>query len=355
MPAPWHFWTLEPTRVPSYHVAVMPLPIAEAAVEDLTRSHRELLRLVDSLSEEDWERPVPYGDWTVKDLVAHVTGDMSPGWAGLILAGVLTPEFIVDMGKGYDARTANAANVEERRRWTRDDLRQMLFEAHDAMIDAALRLDESHMPVLDYVVPMGPGYELRVSDFLWRGFHDRQHADDIRRALKIEWQSRELKFAPELERKMRWVVLSQDTFLRALYSVADDAWREQALADGWTYHDVAAHLASNETRLQTRLRSALGEASAEELEAVNDIESWNAGTVKERDGRSVREIADEFQAGRFGTMQVLSRFTGETLANSVTLGDGSTISASEFVKGLSRHTSVHAGQLVPGSRARRVK
>jgi hypothetical protein len=332
----------------------MPLTIAEAAVEDLTRSHRELLRLVDSLSDGDWERPVPYGDWTVKDLIAHAIGDMSPGWAGLILAGVLTPEFIVDMGKGYDARTANAANVQERRRWTREDLRQMLFDAHTEMIEAALRLDESHIPVLDYVVPMGPDYDLRVSDFLWRGFHDRQHADDIRRALETDWQPQELKFAPELERKMRWVVLSQDTFLRALYSVADDAWGEQALEDGWTYHDVAAHLAANETRLQIRLRSALDEASTEELAGVNDIEGWNEKRVKERRGRSVREIADEFQAGRFGTMQVLSRFTGETLSHPVTLGDRSTMSASEFVKRLSRHTSVHAGQLVPAGRAQRM-
>ena len=332
----------------------MPLPIAEAAVEDLTRSHRELLRLVDSLSEKDWERPVPYGEWTVKDLVAHVTGDMSPGWAGLILAGVLTPQFIVEMGKGYDARTANAANVEERKRWTREDLRQMLFEAHDAMIDAALRLVESHLPVLEYVVPMGPEYELKVSDFLWRGWHDRQHADDIARALGTEWAPKELTFAPELERKMRWVVLSQDTFLRALYSVADDAWEEQALSDGWTYHDVAAHVSSNEVRLQTRLRSALGEASPQELAAVNDIEAWNETTVTERRGRSVRQIANEFEAGRFGTMQVLSRFTGETLGNAVKRGDGSTVPAAEFVKLLSRHTSVHAGQLVPAGRARRV-
>jgi len=332
----------------------MPLPIAEAAVEDLTRSHRELLRLVDSLSEKDWERPVPYGEWTVKDLVAHVTGDMSPGWAGLILAGVLTPQFIVEMGKGYDARTANAANVEERKRWTREDLRQMLFEAHDAMIDAALRLVESHLPVLEYVVPMGPEYELKVSDFLWRGWHDRQHADDIARALGTEWAPKELTFAPELERKMRWVVLSQDTFLRALYSVADDAWEEQALSDGWTYHDVAAHVSSNEVRLQTRLRSALGEASPQELATVNDIEAWNETTVTERRGRSVRQIANEFEAGRFGTMQVLSRFTGETLGNAVKRGDGSTVPAAEFVKLLSRHTSVHAGQLVPAGRARRV-
>ena len=332
----------------------MALPAVEAAVEDLTKSHRELLRLVDSLSEGDWERAVPYGEWTVKDLIAHVIGDMSPGWPGLILAGVLTPQFIVDMGRGYDARTANAANVEERRRWTRDDLRQMLFEAHDEMIDAALRLDESHLPVLDYVVPMGSGYELRVWDFIWRGAHDRQHADDIRRAVEIEYKPQALSFAPELERKMRWVVLSGDTFLRALYSVADDAWGEPALEDGWTYHDLAAHVASNEVRLQTRLRSALGEASGEELATVNDVEAWNAKTVGQRREWSMREIADEFQAGRFGTMEVLSRFTAETLGNLVTRGDGSTVPASEFVTLLSRHTSGHAGELVLGSRARRV-
>src|SRR5574341_343304 len=146
----------------------MALPAVQAAVDDLRASHRELLRTVDSLADADWQRPVPYGQWTVKDLVAHTIGDMSPSWPGFILAGVLTPQFIVDMGKGYDARTANADVVEERRRLTREDLRQMLFEAHDQMIEAALRLDESHQPVLDYVFPMGPEYDLRVEDLLWR-------------------------------------------------------------------------------------------------------------------------------------------------------------------------------------------
>ena len=83
----------------------MGLRVAEAAVEDLARGHRELLRLVDSLSEGDWDRPVPYGDWTVKDLVAHVTGDMSPGWAGLILAGVLTPQRTLKSGSDGRGRT----------------------------------------------------------------------------------------------------------------------------------------------------------------------------------------------------------------------------------------------------------
>src|SRR5438552_1076257 len=146
----------------------MSLAFVEAAVEDLRLAHRELLRVVDSLAEADWERSVPYGEWSVKDLVAHVIGDMSPGWPGLIMAGVLTPQFIVDMGKAYDARTGNLSTVEERRRLTREDLRQMLFEAHDESTASALRLDESHLQVLDYVVPIGPEYELRVGDFLWR-------------------------------------------------------------------------------------------------------------------------------------------------------------------------------------------
>ncbi len=332
----------------------MPLPLAEAAVEDLRVAHRQLLRVVDSLSEADWERPVPYGEWTVKDLVAHTIGDMSPGWAGLILAGVLTPEFIVDMGKGYDSRMSNADTVEDRRHFTPADLRQLLFEAHDASIEATLRLEEKHLSVLAYAVPMGPEYDLRVEDFLWRGAHDRQHADDIERALKVDYTPSKLAFVPEIERKMRWIVLSQETFLRALYSVADDVWDEESpLCQGWTYHEVAAHVASNETRRQTRLRSALGEAPPAELDAVNDIDGWNASATAERRGRSVRELADEFVAGCDGTMQVLGRFTAQTIGNEVTLGGGGTVPALEFITRVSKHTSRHAGQLVPGSRARR--
>jgi len=69
----------------------MTLPQVEAAVEDLRHAHRELLGVVDALSDAGWQRYVPYGEWTVKDMVAHVIGDMSPSGPGLIHAGVLTP------------------------------------------------------------------------------------------------------------------------------------------------------------------------------------------------------------------------------------------------------------------------
>ncbi len=332
----------------------MALPQVEAAVDDLRHAHRELLRIVDSLTEADWGRPVPYGDWTVKDLVAHCVGDMSPGWPGLILAGVLTPEFIVDMGRGYDPRTSNAADVEERRRLTREDLRQMLFEAHDRAIEAALRLDESHKPVLGYVVPVGPEYELRVEDFLWRGGHDRQHTDDIRRSLEMDHRPEKLFFIPEIDKRMRRLVISQEMFLRAVYSIADDAWQEESSGcPGWSYHDILAHVSSNEVRRQTRLRSAMEEAGQAELDAINDVDAWNARAVAERRDWPMRRLVDELQAGWHGILQVLSRFQPEHLSAQVRLGGGQTVSADEFLRRISAHTSRHAGQLVPGSRARR--
>src|SRR3972149_11207523 len=107
----------------------MTLPTAAAAAEDLRHAHRELLRVVDSLSEADWQRTVPYGQWTVKDLVAHVIGDMSPSGPGLILAGVLTPQFIADTSKGFDVRARNRSLVEERRGFTKKDLRPVPSDA----------------------------------------------------------------------------------------------------------------------------------------------------------------------------------------------------------------------------------
>ncbi|MDO8614889.1 MAG: maleylpyruvate isomerase N-terminal domain-containing protein [Dehalococcoidia bacterium] len=334
--------------------AATPLPLAVAAVEDLRLAHRELLRVVDSLSDDGWERPVPYGEWTVKDLVAHAIGDMSPSGPGLILAGVLTPQFIADTSSSFDLRARNRSLVEERRRYTKEDLRQLLFEAHDAMIAATLKLDERHLPVLAYTVPMGPGYDLRVEDWLWHGYHDRQHADDIRRALEVDYTPAQLAFLPEVEDRLRMFVRTQDGFLRAVYSVADDAWDEEAPAcPGWTYGDILAHVAANETRLQVRLRAARGEASRAELDAVNDVDAWNHAAVTARRGRSPAALAGEFLAGRHATLQELAGFRPPQLSGTVALAGGEEVPVLDFIDRISRHTSVHAGQLVPASSARR--
>lgn len=328
----------------------MTLPTAQHAVVDLQHAHRELLRVVDSLTPEQWERGVPYGEWTVKDLIAHLVGDLSPAGAGLIYAGVLNEQFIADTSRFFDIRGRNQSMVEERRRWTRDDLRQVLFEAHDMRIAMTLRLDERHLDILRLPVPMGDEYELIVEDWLWYGYHDRQHTDDIRRALEIDWTPRHRQFLPEIEDHLRGFIRAQEGFLRAVYSVADDAWDDPAHGeDGWTYKDVLAHLASNEERLQVRFRSAAGKAESAELDAVNDVEAWNAESVGRLGDATPRQLVDLFLANRNETLNVLAEMRREGLDGKVTVAGGEQVPLLDFIERVSNHTSRHAGQLVPAS------
>ncbi len=333
----------------------MTLPLVEAAMDDLHIAHRDLLRVVDSLSDDDWSRYVPYGDWTVKDLIAHCIGDMSPRGVGLILAGVLTPEFIADTATTFDVRARNAAVVEQRRDLAPEDMRQMLFRCHDAMHNAALKLSEEHLPVLAYAVPMGPEYDLRVEDWLWAGYHDRQHADDIRRALEIEGQPETLTFAPEIEAKFRAMIRYREGLLRAIYSVADDTWEEESGSSGWTYRDILAHVASNDLRMQTRLHAVLGEPNEAALAALKDIDGWNQRAAEERRGRSVRELVDESAANRRETLRVLSRLRPEHLSSPVQFVEAGELSVIDYLDLPFAHEARHAAQLVPASHARRWK
>ena len=137
--------------------------------------------------------------------------------------------------------------------------------------------------------------------------------------------------------------------------MADESWGEESPAcPGWTYHDIVAHIASNEVRRRIRLASALGEASQEELDAINDIDGWNARVVAERRDWPLGRLMDELAAGWRGILEVLSRFKSEDTERPVLLGSGDTITANEFIKRAGAHTSRHAGQLVAGSRGRRV-
>jgi hypothetical protein len=333
----------------------MTLPQALAAVVDLQHAHRELLRVVDALKPADWARGVPYGEWTVKDLVSHCIGDMSPSGPGLIAAGVLTPQFIADTSKTFDVRSRNQDMVEERRRYTPEDLRQLLFEAHDARIEATLRLDESHLKVLDYAVPMGPEYEIKVMDWLWFGYHDRQHADDIRRATQVEWTAQHLSHLPDIDDSVRKLVRGREGLLRAIYSVADDAWDEPAFGEGegWTYRDMLAHLASNDFRPQARFRGILGQWDEEEQQYILRTHEWNEDRVSERRGKSVRELIDEMQSNRHDTQVLIGQLKPEHLSRTVRFADGREVSVQDYVGFLGEHDSVHAGQFVAVSRARR--
>jgi hypothetical protein len=333
----------------------MALPQALAAVVDLQHSHRELLRVVDSLKPGDWERGVPYGDWTVRDLISHCIGDMSPSGPGLIAAGVLTPKFIAETSETFDVRARNQAMIAERSHFTPEDLRQLLFEAYNARIEATLRLDESHLPVLDYAVPMGSKYEIKVLDWLWYGYHDREHTDDLRRALEIDWPPQEMNYDPQLEDSIRLMIRGRDGLLRAIYSAADDAWDEPAHSEapGWTYRDVLAHAATNDLRPQARVRGVMGQWDEAEQSGILLTDEWNEEQVSKLRGKTVREIVDIMQVNRHDTMALISHLKAEQLSTNVRFANGREVPVKYYVAFLGEHDSMHAGELAAVSRARR--
>ncbi len=141
--------------------------------------------------------------------------------------------------------------------------------------------------------------------------------------------------------------------MRAVYSVADDAWDEESALPGWTHRDILTHLASNDIRHQVRLRAVLGVGDEAELRSLDDVDGWNERARRERRGRSVRELVDEMAAHRQEVMRLLSRLQPEHMSATVSLPDGRTYSPPEYIEMFSGHEARHAGQLIPASLARR--
>ncbi|MDP2959417.1 MAG: maleylpyruvate isomerase N-terminal domain-containing protein [Longimicrobiales bacterium] len=327
----------------------MTLPVAEAAIADAQEARHQLLELVDSLAEADWSRPVPYGEWTVKDLVAHVIGDLTGGFVGMLVSGQLDPRLIPQLAQTYDPRPINTQQVAARKGASIQELRELLDRSLEPHFAATRQARPEH---LHWPIPLGPGYEIATEDMLWSGYHDRTHADDIRRALRIDWRPEPLHFLPQIEEKLFWMQRCRDGLLTAVYSVADDAWDEPGALPSWTHKDVLAHVAANDLRAHTRLRAALCQRDEAELAALRDVDAWNDRSVQERRERSVRELVDEMLALRHQTLRLLSRLREEHTAATVTTTRGE-MPVPDYIHWVAVHEAEHAGHLVPASRARR--
>lgn len=327
----------------------MTLPVAEAAIADIREGRRQLLELVDSLSPADWSRPVPYGQWTIKDLLAHVIGDMTGGIVALLVSGQLDPRTILDIARTYDSRPINAQRVASREGTSPQELRELLDRSFEPLFAATRRAQAEH---LRWPIPMGPGYEITTEDWLWFGYHDRVHVDDIRRAVASDYQPEPLRFLPQVEAKFFWLQRHREGLLRAVYSIADEAWDEPSAYSGWTYKDILAHVAANDLRAHTRLRAVLGQRDEAKLAALRDVDAWNDLSVRERRGRSVRALVDEMLALRHETLRLLSRFQQEHISATVTTIQGET-PVLDYVDRVGAHEAEHAGHLVPASRSRR--
>jgi uncharacterized protein (TIGR03083 family) len=85
--------------------------------------------------------------------------------------------------------------------------------------------------------------------------------------------------------------------------------------DGWTCHDLLAHLSSTEASLARVAESAT--KPAPEGAAPFDADRWNASQTRKRAGKDPQEMLNEFD---MGTTQLVDVLTDIDLDKKVTIG-----------------------------------
>ena len=146
---------------------------------------------------QDWRRFVPYGSRTLHDLLAHLAA-ADQTWA--LAAG--------DLLKGEPAREAALAGGAA----GRGAARRSPADERSGARRCSTRWrggGELLLGLYELLEPRHLALSLRafgdehnsVREHIWLGYHDRLHAADIRRALRLQWYPPKLRFLPDVRRR----------------------------------------------------------------------------------------------------------------------------------------------------------
>ncbi len=108
-----------------------------------------------------------------------------------------------------------------------------------------------------------------------------------------------------------------------LRAVPVEAWQRPSGYEGWTAHDLLAHLSSTQQAIPRLVESAFSETAAGPAEPF-DEDRWNASQVRRRREREANELIDELGAGAAAlTLSIEERIRAEAdLQRPVPVGAG---------------------------------
>ncbi len=141
-----------------------------AFLERVRTARAELNQAISGLSEEQLTREAMVGDWSVKDVLAHLAA--WTGEAAMAVERALRGEQVGALIIG-SVDDWNARRVEERRRLPLVDVAQEFTETHDRLV-AALEAAP------DDQIPLGPGGWDESARLWWLTEHDREHLDALK-------------------------------------------------------------------------------------------------------------------------------------------------------------------------------
>jgi hypothetical protein len=152
-------------------------PFLECCVEDLNRSRTQTLDLLNGLDDPVWQRRIPGGAWTIRDLAAHTLSDR---WALASLSRLFDdPSLVTSPWAGrastLDPVTANARIQHDDKDLSLSQIFARGFHEREMLLTALASCGNAEAEWL-----------YRHGDNL-TGYHDRMHHYDFRRALEVNY------------------------------------------------------------------------------------------------------------------------------------------------------------------------
>lgn len=278
-------------------------PYVHDAVLDMRMSRDGLTTALDALSPADFERYVPYGHRTIRDLVAHLaTADHA--WA-LAAQGLLKGEADQRPPLSPDeARAIRDEAIERRRTSSFAELRAEMDRRRKLLLTLFDLLEPKHLAMR---LPSF-GEHNSVRERIWLGYHDRLHEGDIERALRMAWHPKPLTFLPDLGETIG--ALAPEDTLYVVYSIDPTYWERPSPLAGWSFRNLLAHIATGDWVLQTHLRALLERGQPAPWP---DVAAGNAERIESRKFTTWQRLTDEYLSSRHETMLLLASLKEEHL------------------------------------------
>jgi uncharacterized damage-inducible protein DinB len=228
----------------------------------------ELVSALGEIGPGDWGRFVPYGSRTLHDLLAHVAG-ADQAWA-LAAQGLLRGEGEVapPLAPG-EAKAARERAIERGRSRTPAELIEEMEQRRKLLLGLYDLLEPRHLALV--LRAYGDTHN-SVRERIWVGYHDRLHAADVRRALRLTWQPLRLNFLPQVRATVD--ALAPNAALYVIHNVDPVYWERPSAVPGWSFRQLLMHIATGDWVLQGHLRHIIEHDAVGAWPDIDAARSW---------------------------------------------------------------------------------